>query len=660
MERDGRIGPANYYGKNQLDARRYMPGLDGLRALAVLAVIAYHLNLPWAPGGLLGVCIFFVLSGYLITDILVNQWQAYGGINLKEFWLARARRLLPALFVMLAGGIGWLSVYDPGRLSSLWNDVVAAVFYYSNWWLIFHQVSYFASFGPTSPLGHLWSLAVEEQFYLFWPLLLWLGLCFIPRRRRLIGAIIALAFASAAAMALVYQPGMDPSRVYYGTDTRAFALLTGAVLAMVWPSRKLSAEISSRSRLFLDAAGAIALLAVLFMIWQSNQYQTSLYYGGLFLFSIISAILVAVLAHPASTLGRIFGMQPLRWLGVCSYGIYLWHYPVIVMTSPAVNTVGLDVVLAIEQIMLTILLAAVSWYFIEAPIRHGQWKKHRERLAGAIKHRPQLLGAQGRASLTSILIILFVFASVISGCSLISHARQLSSTPQENKTELAGKTEPAGKSQQVNKTEQTTQVDKNQVSQGDEDQNKSGTEADKPDENKNEAFAGNGMTAIGDSVMVEVGPALQKHYPGMVVDGRIGRQMYQAPQVIKDLDAQGKLGQTVIIELGANGAFTEKQFADILELLGADRQIILVNTRVPRQWESVVNLLLGQAAENNQNIKLVDWYGASSGHNEYFYNDGVHLKAAGVEAYAALVSGALTPPPADDNKNPIGSEKSDE
>jgi len=635
-----------------------MPGLDGLRALAVLAVIAYHLNLPWAPGGLLGVCIFFVLSGYLITDILVNQWQTGGGINLKQFWLGRARRLLPALFVMLAGVIVWLSVYDPGRLSSLWNDVVAAVFYYSNWLLIFHQISYFASFGPLSPLGHLWSLAVEEQFYLFWPLLLWLGLRFIPRRSRLITLIMALAVTSAVAMAVIYQPGLDPSRVYYGTDTRAFALLTGAVLAMVWPSRKLSAEISPRSRRFLDAIGTVALLAVLYMIWQSNQYQTSLYYGGLFLFSIIAAVLVAVLAHPASTLGKVFGMQPLRWLGVCSYGIYLWHYPVIVLTSPAVNTGGLDIVLAIEQFLLTILLAAVSWYFIEAPIRHGQWKKHRESFVGAIKNRPQLLGAQGRATLTSILIILFVFASVISGCSLISHARQLSSTPntavttqQGNKTEKAGKTESADKAQSTNKTEQTTQMNKNQANQGDEDQNKSGTETDQPAENKNEAFTGNGMTAIGDSVMVEIGPALQKLYPGIVVDGKIGRQMYQAPQVIKDLDAQGKLGQTVIIELGANGAFTEKQFADILELLGADRQIVLVNTRVPRQWESVVNLLLGQAAENNKNIKLVDWYSASSGHNEYFYNDGVHLKEAGVQAYAALVAGALIPPTADDKQN---------
>lgn len=619
MERDGR---------NQLDARRYMPGLDGLRALAVLAVIAYHLHLPWAPGGLLGVCIFFVLSGYLITDILVAQWQFSGGLNLKEFWLGRARRLLPALFVMLAGVIVWLSFCDPGGLSSLWNDVIAVVFYISNWWLIFHQVSYFASFGPPSPLGHLWSLAIEEQFYLLWPLLLWLGLRYIPRRGRLIRLIMALAFISAISMAIIYQPGMDPSRVYYGTDTRCFALLIGAALALIWPSRRLSADLPPRRRLFLDAAGGAALLAVLVMIWQNNQYQTFLYYGGLFLFAIISAVLVAVLAHPASRLGRVFGMQPLRWLGVCSYGIYLWHYPVIILTSPGFNTEGLSIAMAGEQTLLSILLAAVSWYFIEEPIRHGKWKKQWKRLPIVLRQLPRLLGAHGKAASTSIILIMFVFVSVGSGCSLISHTHQQSIPPRA-----------------AAKTEQTVKPVATQVqeSKDNETESQAGTEAANEDPDKRDVFTGKGVTAIGDSVMVEVGPALQELFPDIVVDSKIGRQMYQAPQVIKNLKDQGMLGNTVIIELGANGAFTEKQFADILELLGKDRQIVLINTRVPKPWESVVNKLLAQTADDNSNIKLVDWYTASSGHNEYFYSDGVHLQQAGLQAYASLVVDAVNP-----------------
>lgn len=615
-------------GGNQSYPRRYMPGLDGLRALAVLAVIAYHLHLPWAPGGLLGVCIFFVLSGYLITDILVAQWQFSGGLNLKEFWLGRARRLLPALFVMLAGVIVWLSCCDPGRLSSLWNEVIAAVFYISNWSLIFHQVSYFASFGPPSPWGHLWSLAIEEQFYLLWPLLLWLGLRYIPQRGRLIRLIMALALTSAAVMAIIYQPGMDPSRVYYGTDTRAFALLIGAALALVWPSRKLSADLAPRRRLLLDAAGGAALLLVLLMIWQSNQYQTFLYYGGLLLFSIISAVLVAVLAHPASRLGRVFGAQPLRWLGVCSYGIYLWHYPVIVLTSPSLNTGGLNITLAAEQTVLSILLAAVSWYFIEEPIRHGKWKEYWHRLSIILRRLPGLLGAYGKAASTSIILVMFVFVSVGSGCSLISHTHQQSMPPR-----AAGKTEPTIQPA-------ATHV---QESKDNETESQAGTEAANQDTDKNDVFIEKGVTAIGDSVMVEVGPALQELFPDMVVDGKIGRQMYQASQVIKDLEDQGMLGNTVIIELGANGAFAEKQFADILELLGNDRQIVLINTRVPKPWESVVNNLLAQAADDNSNIMLVDWYAASSGHNEYFYPDGVHLQPAGLQAYVSLVADAVNP-----------------
>ncbi len=396
MERDGNMGLAEYHEKDQLPSRRYMPGLDGLRALAVLAVIAYHLNLPWAPGGLLGVCIFLVLSGYLITDILLAQWNLSASMNLKDFWLGRARRLLPALLTMLSGVMLWIYLYDPNRLSSLWNEVLAAVFYSSNWWLIFHKVSYFASFGPPSPLGHLWSLAVEEQFYLLWPLLLGLGLRYIPRRGRLMGLITALVIASATAMAVIYQPGLDPNRVYYGTDTRAFALLIGAVLALLWPSRKLAADLSPRQRMTLDAAGGSALLAVLAMIWLSNQYQSFLYCGGLLFFSIISAVLVAVLAHPASRLGRLFGISPLRRLGVWSYGIYLWHYPVIVLTSPGVDTGGLDISLAIAQTVLSISLAAISWYLIEEPIRHGKWKQYL---------------ARGKASLTSIICI---FGALIS------------------------------------------------------------------------------------------------------------------------------------------------------------------------------------------------------------------------------------------------------
>src|ERR671913_988058 len=237
-------------------SQRYMPGLDGLRAIAVLAVIAYHLNPTWAPGGLLGVGVFFTLSGYLITDLLLGQQAATGCLQLGDFWLRRARRLLPALFLMLAVVVAGVTLLDGFLLPGLRGDVLAAVGYVSNWWNIVREASYFARFGPPPPLDHLWSLAVEEQFYLIWPFLLWLGLRYVPGRYVLAGVTLAGAALSAAAMAWIYEPGVDPTRVYEGTDTRAFGLLLAAALAMVWPSRKLRADlITIRGRLLLDTAG---------------------------------------------------------------------------------------------------------------------------------------------------------------------------------------------------------------------------------------------------------------------------------------------------------------------------------------------------------------------------------------------------------------------
>jgi peptidoglycan/LPS O-acetylase OafA/YrhL len=296
-----------------------MPGLDGLRALAVLAVLAYHLDVGWAPGGLLGVGIFFTLSGYLITDILLEAW-AGGGIALGPFWLRRARRLLPALFVVLIVVAAWVTLLRPSELEALRGAVAAAAGYVSNWWLILSDVPYVDRFGPPSPLGHLWSLAIEEQFYLVWPFVLLLGLCVLrePGRRcarlrpRLAAATLALAAASAVLMATLYEPGFDATRIYDGTDTRAFGLLIGAALAMVWPARRLGAAVAPNARRILDGAGLVSLAVIAVLIWRTGYYSAFLYPYGLVLLSVATAVAVACLAHPATRLGRAFGWQPLR------------------------------------------------------------------------------------------------------------------------------------------------------------------------------------------------------------------------------------------------------------------------------------------------------------------------------------------------------------
>src|SRR3984885_15359391 len=369
-----------------LRTARYMPGLDGVRALAVLAVIAYHLGFGWAPGGLLGVGVFFTLSGYLITDLLLDQ-RRQGRWRLRDFWLRRARRLLPALFVMLAVVAIWVAAADRSRLAELRGEVLTSLLYVNSWWQISEHASYFARFAPPTPLSHLWSLAVEEQFYLVWPLLLMLGLWLVPERRRPIGirprlAAVALVLTaiSATEMALLYHPGFDSTRIYEGTDTRAFGLLFGAALAMVWPSRSLTTGVTANARRILDVAGATGLTAVAFLVWRENGYSPFLYPYGIVLLSVATVAVVAVAAHPATRVGRGLGWGPLCWLGVRSYAIYLWHEPIIVLTSPATSR-GPDLVRATVQVAATLGLAALSWRYIEQPIRHGALGRFWDRLS---------------------------------------------------------------------------------------------------------------------------------------------------------------------------------------------------------------------------------------------------------------------------------------
>lgn len=681
---------------------RYMPGLDGLRAIAVLAVIAYHLHLSWAPGGLLGVGVFFVLSGYLITDLLVTERKQTGRLNMKKFWLRRARRLLPGLLLMLVVVVAWVTLFDRSQLWSLRGDVLAAILYVSNWWLIFHHVSYFQSFGPPSPLGHLWSLAVEEQFYLVWPLVLGLSLFFTRRRGWLVGMSLAGAAASALTMAVLYQPGTDPSRVYYGTDTRAFALLIGAALAFVWPSHKLSDKISRLARFAIDLVGTVGLLTIALMIWKTNQYQPFLYRGGFVLLSILTAAAVLALAHPASLLARVLGWKPLRWLGVRSYGIYLWHYPVIVLTDPVVNTGGVSVPRAILQVTASIILAALSWKFIEDPIRRGALSTFFKQIkvtglrASIAKNRGWIASMGALVPLTiafiGLAMPLSAPASELSSITSIQPPKEglalqgpQSSSPSQGAkhgvsntagqgsaatsqnspspgSSTAGVKPSSGTQSQAPNSMPSSPTGANNTVQNQTPQPVSHM-AGNPGQagaagtptisgmsssgtgNNPAAIApqsGQGMTAIGDSVMIDISPYLKQLFPGIVIDAQVGRQMIEIPSVIQQLKAAGNLGQrVVIIELGTNGPFTANQLKSALQSLGSVKQIILVNTREPRPWESVVNSTLAQVAASYPHTTLVNWYAASSGKSYLFYPDGVHLNPQGAQYYANLVARAV-------------------
>ncbi len=357
--------------------RRYVPGLDGIRALAVLAVILYHLGFGWAGGGMLGVGVFFTLSGYLITDLLLSSWKRHVDLRLGRFWLRRARRLLPALFAMLAVVTVLVAVFDAGELGALRRQALSALLYFANWSTIAAHGSYFARFAPPSPLDHLWSLSIEEQFYLVWPLVLLLGIWLARGRVRLALLTLVLAAGSIVLMGALYHPGYDPTRVYEGTDTRAFGLLLGAALAMVWPSRAQGAALARHRRL-LDSAGVVGLVGIALLVWRTGPMSSFLYPEGFVLLSLATVAVIAAVVTRGSRLGAALGVGPLRWIGVRSYGIYLWQWPIIVLLSPGPGPQPLG--RAVLEVGLALGVAAVSWRFLEDPIRRGALVMLRRRL----------------------------------------------------------------------------------------------------------------------------------------------------------------------------------------------------------------------------------------------------------------------------------------
>ncbi|MED1569360.1 acyltransferase family protein [Bacillus paramycoides] len=595
---------------------RYMVGLDSLRGLAILGVILYHINFNWMPGGFLGVTVFFVLSGYLITDILAMEWKRNKRIDLKKFWLSRARRLLPGMIVMLVITFAWITIFHSSLLEKMRGDSLAALFYVSNWWYIYHKLSYFDNFNQLSPLNHFWSLAVEEQFYVVWPFIISLGFYYIKKQSRMILLICLGAAASALAMAILYEPGADPSRIYYGTDTRAFSLLIGAALALLWPSNRLANKIIPKARLILDVVGGTALIIILVMFWKTNQYDPFLYKGGMVLLSIATALLVANLAHPASRIAQFLRFRPLRWLGVRSYGIYLWHYPILTLTTPKVNAGDFSPIRAILQFLLIIMIAQISWKYIEKPIRQGALRN--------IQFKN--LRLQNVALGVKLALICAVFVSSIAVFGL-SNASKAKENPQLDKVE----------EEQAQPAKHPVAVWEDPAQEAEAPQNQEESKEVNSAQPKNPIT----VTAIGDSVMVDITPYLKNAFPDIRIDAQIGRQLSKAIPVVEQLKNDGNLGNHVIIGLGTNGAFTTEQLVSLINLIGNERKIIFINTRVPRPWESIVNEKLKVTTSKYPNITLVDWYAASAGKRDYFAPDGVHLTKVGAEAYAALVAKAV-------------------
>ncbi len=626
----------------------YIPGLDGLRALAVISVMAYHFSFSWARGGFLGVDIFFVLSGYLITSIALPTQGNQIDLNVREFWVKRIRRLLPAAYVMIITTFVWVILFHRDLLNTVRGDAISSIFYTSNWWFIFHKLSYFDSFGSPSPLKNLWSLAIEEQFYILWPIVLIAGFNVFKKRSSFLILVLIGITISAILMGLLYQPGADPSRVYYGTDTRSFELLIGCFLAFVWPMKRLSSRnLSIKLRNILNITSFITFGFLILSVEFLDEFQSFLYRGGMLLVCVNAAILIACISHPVSFLGKLLSFKPLRWIGSRSYGIYLWHYPVIVLGTP-VYEIGNPVYWRVGlQIVITFIIAEFSYRFIEMPIRkHGIRSYPRQYLAINLKWRRFPLVK--KISTILLPLVLLVFSSGIMGVIKgdeqkvdsyptrvkINHEEQVSSSinsvtssskkqdsmvleknssNQDNRKELAPKVEQNKESPQKEKTETSVTPVNNTYTR---------------------------ILAIGDSVMLDIAESLHKKYQDMTIDGKVGRQLSQAVRLAQSYTNFNQPESAVIIALGSNGYFTNAQIDSLLQSF-SKAHIYLVNTRVPRPWESKVNNALEAKANRLDHITLIDWHSAALNHSEYFTPDGVHLRPKGIEALTTLIDQAI-------------------
>ena len=575
----------------------YRPGLDGLRALAVIGVFLYHAKPhgdgdPWMRGGFLGVDLFFVLSGFLITSILLIEWEHHHRIKLLRFWARRARRLFPALVVVVFATLLLSAIFARSDLGPTRSDTISSLLYFNNWHQIVANHSYFVRMGNPSLLQHVWSLAVEEQFYVIWPLVLVPGLIFLGRKR-LPYAIIGGVLGSAALMWLLYSPPpADPSRVYYGTDTRAFLLLMGILVALFWPS------IKRIRRELLELLGVLALATTIYLFFTmpDPSFNATYFRGGDLAAAVCFAVLIAAVAHPASRLDRALGVAPLRWIGERSYGIYLWHLPIIYLTRPETDLSWSGPLAVLGQATIIVAAAALSFRFVEQPIRTGRVE---ERLAQYGPRRRMEVLLAGTVALVGVFAILSVAPSATSA--------QASSGPPPHHPHHPHKTHP-------------------------------GTP---PPKNPHKHLLPRGhMLALGDSVMLGCEWALHPALDYRVrVDAVVGRQI---ADTIADLDQRRKkhhLPKTVIIQVGNNGPLYYNQLVELKTALRGVPDIVVVNVRNSTNWETESNDAITQWLRGWRTAHLADWYHHST--NTMLYSDGTHPLPSGCRIYARLIATTL-------------------
>ena len=627
---------------------RYIPALDGVRALAVAAVVLYHLDLSWAQGGMIGVTVFFALSGYLITRLLIHEFVHTRRIDLKDFWIRRIRRLVPLIVCVVVMTAALCTVFNHVMLTKMRPDILPSLLFFNNWWQIIHQVSYFNAVGDPSPLTHFWSLAIEEQFYLLWPLMLMFAMTLGVRRGTARRGTFALAVASALAMAVLYRPGADPSRVYYGTDTRAFSLLFGAWLAF-FSDRELSAgaiagrlsqllkrpiELSAPLRRApLDVLGIIGLAGLIALTMFTNGYDSFSYYGGTVLCTAFSVMLIAACTRPESPLARVLAAKPLVWLGKRSYGIYLWHYPLLLLMNPVKDVSDTPWWLMVIQLAIVVAVSALSYRFVETPFRHGAFG----RFVDAVRKNRDMLPAFARRHAAPAISTCAVLLLAIGGLMFVPPTSALS--------------------EQGAKLLQEGSTDSSQAKAGDENA-ASKKKADKnldADGFPKDAF---NVLMIGDSVSLRAVPEFQQAFPQGHIDAAKNRQ-FEAGRETFDTYLQNKqAGKVAVFALGTNGPINDEMVDGLMADAGDKRTVVFVNTRSPQNWMDSVNATLANAATRHPNVRVVDWAGYSANRSDLFDGDGTHLSEQGAHEYIQLIQSAiqdLVPP----SPQPVPAEGSD-
>ncbi len=616
----------------RLSTSRYITGFDGIRTLAVIGVILYHLLPTQMRGGYLGVPVFFVVSGYLITDLLRQEWDQNGKIKVIDFYVRRMKRLYPGMVVMLGLAAAYITLFQRNLLNNLRGVVVSSLLYYNNWWQINHGLSYFDRFGNESPFTHLWSLAVEGQNYLIWPLVFILLMKIGKKRSRVFNVVAGITVFSGILFAVLYTPGADPTRVYYGTDTRLFSIWMGSALAFIWPTTHLKKEIPIKAKRILNLSGIVSLLGLVFAFFLLDDHLTFVYYGGMFLISILATVLVAVTAHPGASLNRLLTNPLFSYIGKRSYGIYLYQFPVMIFYEAKVGNIGENVLLhTLVELFLILLFSELSYRFIENPLRKFKYKHTVSTVRGWFT-KP-IFSWKKPWVIPGTLITMIALVGIISAPTnyVDAQQQQLKDTIAANKKAAEETQKNANGDSAQSSTDSSDAADTTEAEQ-DIMTKYALTEAQLE---KAESLE---ITAFGDSVMLDATADLQELFPQAVVDGDVGRQLYASPDLIKSLKDQGLLRDTVLVGLGTNGSFTEAQFDSFMSEIG-DRNVYWVNVRVPTQrWQNEVNRMLEKMADKYDNMTLIDWYDLSNSQESWFYEDRVHPNPDGMVEYVKLVA----------------------